>query len=174
MIKSSDSSENKEIALKTVEELEETLAKNKVRNYCKNELVNLIVISKSEDIISEGIDFSTNLNIPQNINIKNSDLCRIFTNLLDNAKEACMMSRYKEKAFIVLSSQIRDDYLYITSKNYFDYPINKKKDKFISAKENHKGLGMEIIKEIAKDYSGDFVCNYNDNVFTATVSLINT
>lgn len=174
MIKSSDSSENKEIALKTVEELKETIAKNKIRNYCENELVNLVVINKAGDIINEGIDFSANLNVPQNIKIKNSDLCRIFTNLLDNAKEACMMSRYKEKAFIVLSSQIRDDYLYITSENYFDYPINKKKDKFISAKENHKGLGMEIIKEIAKDYSGDFVCNYNDNVFTATVSLINT
>lgn len=171
MIKSSDSSENKEIALKTVEELEETLAKNKVRNYCKNELVNLIVISKSEDIISEGIDFSTNLNIPQNINIKNSDLCRIFTNLLDNAKEACMMSEEKDKCFIVLSSQIKDNYIYIISENYYDTVVKNNNGKLISSKENHKGLGFEIIKEIAKSYSGDFVCRYDDNLFTATVSL---
>lgn len=172
-INSSDSNETKEIALKTVEELKDILAKNKIRNYCENELANLIIISKSEDIINEGIDFSANLNIPRNINIKNSDLCRVLTNLLDNAKEACMMSKNKEKSFIVLSSQVKDDYIYITSENYYNTPVDKKNDRFISSKENHKGLGIEIIKEIAKSYSGNFVCDYSDSVFTAIVSLKN-
>lgn len=171
MINSAGSPENKELALKTVEELKETLAKNKVRNYCENEIVNLIVISKSEEIISEGIDFSANLNIPQNINIKNSDLCKIFTNLIDNAKEACMMSKEREKSFIVISSKIKDNYIYITSENYYDTAVKNNNGNFISSGENHKGLGIEIIKEIAKNYSGDFVCNYNDNIFAAMVCL---
>lgn len=171
MINSSGSPENKQFALKTVQELKETLAKNKVRNYCENEIVNLIVINKSEEIISEGIDFSANLNIPQNISVKNSDLCRIFTNLIDNAKEACMMSEEKDKCFIVLSSQIKDNYIYIISENYYDTVVKNNNGKLISSKENHKGLGVEIIKEIAKSYSGDFAYSYGDNVFTATISL---
>lgn len=171
IINSADSPENKELALKTVEELKETIAKNKIRNYCENELVNLIVINKSEEIIREGIDFSANLNIPQNINIKNSDLCKIFTNMLDNAKETCMMSKEREKSFIVISSKIKDNYIYITSENYYDTAVKNNNGNFISSGENHKGLGIEIIKEIAKNYSGDFVCNYNDNIFAAMVCL---
>ena len=143
-INSSDSAKSKAVALKTVEEIKDTLAKNKIRNYCENELANLIVISKSEDIISEGIDFSANINIPQNINIKNSDLCRILTNLLDNAKEACTMSKDKEKSFIILSSQIKDDYIYITSENYFDTPVDKRTTNLFHRKKIIRDLVLKL------------------------------
>lgn len=169
----SDTPENKQLALKTVEELKETLAKNKIRNYCKNEFVNLIIISKAEDIVKDGIDFSANLNLPQDLSIKNSDLCRIITNLLDNAKEACEMSHNKDKCFIVLSSQISGDVVCITCENYYDSEIKSKNDRFISLKENHKGLGIEIIKEIAKSYDGSLECSYENNIFSAAVTLKN-
>lgn len=169
----SDSPENKQLALKNVEELKETLAKNKIRNYCKNEFVNLILTSKAEDIVKDGIDFSANLNLPQDLSIKNSDLCRIITNLLDNAKEACEMSQNKDKCFIVLSSQISGDVVCITCENYYDSEIKSKNNRFVSSKENHKGLGIEIIKEIAKSYDGSLECSYETNVFSANVTLKN-
>lgn len=104
-------------------------------------------------------------------NSQNFDLCRIFTNLLDNAKEACERSENKDKSFIVVTSYIKGSKLFISTENFCAAPPNKKKGKLFSAKQGHKGLGLEIVKEIAQNYSGECVCKYNDNVFTTVVSL---
>lgn len=170
-MKFSDNLKNNDTAQKLAEELKESLDRGKVRKYCENDLVNLIVINKSEDIINKNIDFSVNISIPADINIKNFDLCRIFTNLLDNAKEACEMSEDKAKSFIVVTAYINGGKLFISTENFCDAPPNKKKGKLFSTKQGHKGLGLEIVKEIAQNYSGECVCKYNDNVFTTIVSL---
>ena len=156
-----------------LDEVKETLRQNKVRYYCENELVNLIVINKTEKIIENGIDFSVNLNIPNNINIKNFDLCRIFTNIIDNACDASLSATNRKDCFIVLSSKIEEDYIYITCENYYDTPLNINGDRFISSKEEHKGLGIEIIKEIAKAYSGNVKIKHCNNIFSVSIMLKN-
>lgn len=171
VINSPDIQENKKLASNLLDEVKETLKKNKVRYYCENELVNLIVINKSEEILNAGIDFSANLNLPQNINIKSFDLCRIFTNMLDNARDACIMSHIKDYAFIVLSSCISSDCICITCENYYDTNIDKNGDSFKSTKQNHKGLGIEVLKEISKNYHGDLSVQTEENIFTITITL---
>ncbi len=171
IINSPDIQENQKLASTMLDEVKETLRQNKVRYYCENELVNLIVINKTEKIIENGIDFSVNLNIPNNINIKNFDLCRIFTNIIDNACDASLSATNRKDCFIVLSSKIEEDYIYITCENYYDTSINKTGDKFISSKEEHKGLGLEVVKEIANKYSGIVHINCCNNVFTIEITL---
>ena len=67
------------------------------------------MINKYDTIKANHIEFSSNLNVPNNINVKNTDLCRLFTNIIDNAIESCVSSNDKGKVFIILSSQIKDD-----------------------------------------------------------------
>lgn len=171
IITSSEISENKKLASDVLEGIKDTLKKTRIKYYCENELVNLIVLNKSEIIQNADIDFSANLNLPQNINIKKFDLCRIFTNILDNAYDACMMSRRRENAFIVLSSVITSDNLCITCENYYDTAVNKNHDNFKSTKQNHKGLGIEVLKEISKKYNGCVSIQTENNVFTINISL---
>ncbi len=173
IINSPDIQENQKLASTMLDEVKETLRQNKVRYYCENELVNLIVINKTEKIIENGIDFSVNLNIPNNINIKNFDLCRIFTNIIDNACDASLSATNRKDCFIVLSSKIEEDYIYITCENYYDTPLNINGDRFISSKEEHKGLGIEIIKEIAKAYSGNVKIKHCNNIFSVSIMLKN-
>lgn len=171
IINSPDIQGNQKLASSILDEVKETLRKNKVRYYCENELINLIIINKTEGIIEAGIDFSANLNIPNNIKIKNFDLCRIFTNIIDNACDASLAATNRKECFIVLSSQIADGYILITCENYYDTPVNKNGDKFVSSKEDHKGLGIKIIKEIAKSYSGNVKIKHINNIFSVTISL---
>ncbi len=171
MVTTDNSANNQTLALDIIAEIKETLQKSKVKYYCENELVNLIVINKSEEIEKTGADFSANLYIPQNIGINNLDLCRLFTNLLDNAKEACENIRDKQNSFVVLSANINQNILTITCENYCDSQIKVKGEKLLSTKENHKGLGTEIIKEIAKSYGGVFSYSFDNSIFTTNISL---
>ncbi len=171
IINSTEISENKKLAADILEGIKDTLKKTKTKYYCENELVNLIILSKSEEIQNADIDFSANLNLPQNINVKNFDLCRIFTNILDNARDACMMSHKKDNAFIVLSSKLTADSLCITCENYYDTAINKSHNAFKSTKQNHRGLGIEVLKEIASNYNGYISVQAEDNIFTIKITL---
>ncbi len=171
MVASDSSANNQALALDIIAEIKETLQKSKVKYFCENELVNLIVINKSEEIEQTGADFSANLYIPQNIGINNLDLCRIFTNLLDNAREACENNQDKQNAFVVLTAIVNENTLNITCENYCDSQIKLKGEKLISTKENHRGLGTEIINEIAKTYGGNYTYSIRDSIFSSTISL---
>ncbi len=171
IINSSNIQENQKLATDMLEGIKDTLKKSKIKYYCENELVNLIVINKSQEIINSAINFSTNLNLPQNINIKSFDLCRIFTNILDNAQDACIMAQNKDSTFIVLSSYLSEDRICITCENYYDTNIDKTGDTFKSTKHNHKGLGIEVLKEISKSYHGDLSVQTENNVFTIKITL---
>ena len=171
MVTTDNSANNQTLALDIIAEIKETLSKSKVKYFCENELVNLIVINKSEEIEQTGADFSANLYIPQNIGISNLDLCRIFTNLLDNARNACENAKEKQNTFVVISANTSEDTLTITCENYCDSQVIVKGKKLVSTKENHKGLGTEIIREIAKAYGGNHTYIFKDNIFTSTISL---
>lgn len=162
---------NNEKANVIIQDLTNTLENNKIRKFCDNELVNIIMINKYNTIKANNIEFSCNLNIPNNINIKSTDLCRLFTNIVDNATEACVASRDKSKAFIILSTQIKGNNFVVKCINYCDSNIPKDTDNLTSTKPNHKGLGIEILKNITEAYFGDFTVDFENNTFT-TVALL--
>lgn len=166
-----NSDNNTKRANAIIQDLTETLENNKIRKFCDNELVNIIMINKYDTIKVNHIEFSSNLNVPNNIDIKNTDLCRLFTNIIDNAIESCVSSNEKSKAFIILSSQIKDDSFVVKCSNYCDHNIPDNLDNLQSTKQNHKGIGIEILKNITESYSGYFTVSCEDNTFT-TIALL--
>lgn len=166
-----NSDNNTKRANAIIQDLTETLENNKIKKFCDNELVNIIMIKKYDTIKVNHIEFSSNLNIPNNINIKNTDLCRLFTNIIDNAIESCVNSNDKSKVFIILSSQIKDNNFVVKCINYCGHNIPDNIDNLQSTKPNHKGLGIEILKNITESYSGDFTVSCEDNTFT-TIALL--
>ncbi len=162
---------NKEQADAIIKELSHTLENNKIKTFCNNELVN-IILQKKYDVMKENkIEFSCNLDISDDINIKNFDLCRLFTNIIDNAIDACLNSKNKNKLFIVLSSKTEKNSITIDCANYCDNYTQKGLKKLISTKPNHIGFGIEIINSIAQSYYGNFTYNFKDNTFYAIVLL---
>lgn len=166
-----NSDNNTKRANAIIQDLTETLENNKIKKFCDNELVNIIMIKKYDTIKVNHIEFSSNLNVPNNIDIKNTDLCRLFTNIIDNAIESCVSSNEKSKAFIILSSQIKDDSFIVKCSNYCDHNIPDNLDNLQSTKQNHKGIGIEILKNITESYSGYFTVSCEDNTFT-TIALL--
>jgi signal transduction histidine kinase len=143
--------------------LTEKINRTKDNPYCAIPVINAVLTEKEQNCAAAGIDLSIDLNFPHVLAVEPMHLCSIFSNILDNAISACMKTRSTDKPVIRLSSLTDGDYLFIKAVNPSVEP-NKPTP--------GRGYGMQILKELAKQYDGDFQSNYRDGIFTAVISLL--
>lgn len=136
--------------------------------YCANELVNTVLEEKRQYCRQFGIRFLAETEIPGETAIKSSHLCSVFTNLLDNAVQACQ-NMPAENRWILVQSRRKEDYLYIrvsnpTSREYEQRP-----------RESGHGLGKTILARIAAAYQGECWTRLEqigqEEIYTAAVVL---
>ena len=114
------------------------------------------------------------IDMGREINISDADLCAVFSNLLENALEACNRQR-DENRFISFHVKQTDSALSIRMENSTDGNIAARGGAIMSSKAvGRKGYGLESIKEIAKRYRGvaDFAYDNEKRVFRCTVLLM--
>lgn len=160
---------------KEYDEIEKYL--NGLKSYSKTDTIyktgnlisDYIINAKIQEISEEGpLDVKIIGKFPQNITLGNTEICVIFANILDNAKEAILEYAGKRR----LEVEIRNyrDRLYITIKNSSpkrDYKegISTKKDK-----ENH-GYGMKNVHRILEKYDGTIETEWKDCMFITKIEV---
>ena len=159
---------NTEKAQYFFDELSQALGNITTGFYCQNSLINAIIMSKAKICDKQSIAFNVDLRIPDEINISDTDLCRILVNILDNAIEA--NEKTSGNKFINLSIKEIDGYLYLSTKN----PFNGE-DIRGTSKENKKdhGYGLKILNDFAKKYNGNCQIKTNDNQLSNLLVLQN-
>lgn len=141
------------------------------KTICINRVVNAIVLLKEAQVLKENIHFSTELRIPEKLEIDPLDLSRIFGNLLDNAIRSCIQVQQsphseKTRTSIILKGRVVHDLLVITCRN----TALKNKEKKIYG----HGYGQQILQSVAKKYDGNFYGEYNGNhSYEAIIHLVN-
>ena len=81
---------------------------------CQNPVVDAFLSSRIRDAEDRGISVKTDIMIPEELNISNTDLIVLFGNIMDNAVEACGCTEIKE---ISLRSHAAKGYLIVTESN---------------------------------------------------------
>ena len=161
---------------KELEQYLSTLMKkipSKLERYCENDIINAIISHYASLCELDNINFKTVLNIPVNDDFSvTSDLCVIFSNLLENAYEACKRLDYKENKFIIIKSSLNRNILTITMDNSFNGEVIHIGEKYKSAKRNDYGIGLESIKSISRQYHGDANFTYENNVFYSSIYIV--
>ncbi len=145
-------------------------------NYCGHPVVNAVMCKKSVIASDFGIDMNIEVYINENTVVKSIDLCSIFSNLIDNAIEACNnIIDSSLKKYIDVKAGLKQEYLIIKISNSKSNEIKVIDGKIVTSKPDFSkhGLGLSIVKEIALKYEGAFSTNYSENEFIATV-LLNT
>lgn len=151
-----------ENAIKYIEDTLGTISETEMFINTNNEIVNAVVNAKLTAAKSYGIQV-TYMSVAELEGIGDSDLCRLLSNMLENAVTACKQSKQQLKhIYFNISS---DDYKYdfiiknTVDKSVFDDNPNLNSTKRI--KSEH-GFGTKIIRDIALKYKGraDF---YEDN-----------
>ena len=101
------------------------------------------------------------------------DLCRMLTNILDNAIEGCQKVS-EERRFVRLNLISKDNFLFVKCENACDESLLKiANGKYKSTKNDmaRHGYGLKIIREIAEKYNGILNVQAHNGIFTVTTNL---
>ncbi|MDO4343600.1 MAG: GHKL domain-containing protein [Eubacteriales bacterium] len=147
-----------------LQDLSVRIAATKEYPFCAVPVVNAVLAEKQKICEAEGISLRVDLAIPDTAGIAELDFCMIFSNLTNNAVRACREAKALGKASaITLTGGAVQGYLIIKCEN--------------TALANHKnkiwgtGYGHKILADIARKYDGDFRTSYENESFTAQISL---
>ncbi|MDK2808889.1 MAG: hypothetical protein PWP24_1626, partial [Clostridiales bacterium] len=137
-------------------------------NHSINALLNTkLAIAKEKDI-----SFSIEAHVPTHLYISDFDICSILGNLCDNAMEACEASSEKNMKLAILEY---GSYLSVTLRNDTTSDVLSLNPTLLTTKKDKQlhGIGIQIVKTIAKKYDGLVFFKTEENQFIASVQLKN-
>ena len=138
-----------------LEDIDAELDKVNTNIYSKNEILNTVLLLKK--IEAKKFDINMVYKIDKSISLdsmKDSDVCKLFSNLLDNSIEA---SKKTDDKKVLLKLCKRNDYIVLICENTYKEELRKNILGFLTTKENKKehGYGIKIIKSISDKYGGE-------------------
>lgn len=160
MESSSEDSKNNAAAVLT--SAKQNLEAIHIESYSKNNLVNAIVSTKASECRKKDINAEIKIDLPEEIAIEEFDLCRVFTNLFDNAIEAAGMCENKTLSF---AAGTDNGMLFVSTVNPAPETKKEKADK-----KNH-GLGLKILNSIATKYNGNCSVSEENGIVKAAITL---
>lgn len=122
--------------------------------------------TKATEAIQKGIEIDFELNDLSALPFDVSDMAVLFSNLLDNAIEAC--EKIEGDRVIRVSAVLKQSFLF--SVRNTTLPVEIKNDTIQTTKPNASlhGFGISNIKLILNKYHADFVMDYEDGWFQFT------
>lgn len=109
------------------------------------------------------------------VNMSDADLCCLFSNLMENAVEACLRLKTGRRNIRVAIVRPGPDSLIIRIWNSTDGDIKQNGDSFLSSKEpGRQGYGLMSIRSIAEKYEGNssFCWNRADREFESKITVM--
>lgn len=155
--------ESKEEILRITDQLEKEINEIGLKKYTNNNLVNCILANNEKRFNNKNISCNFNVVFPETTSISELDICRLLTNIFDNAYNALTSSETADKS-VFLNIDCKDGYIYLKEENNTEESTDEQ-----NKKDSHYGL--EIIKSIAEKYNGLFESRVKDNKFCISVSL---
>lgn len=133
---------------------------------CKNPIADAFLFERIESARKRGIEVESEIVLPSELPVSNTDLIIVFGNLMDNAEEACAHSAAPH---ISLRAHIEKGVLVIKEENSVSEGSDSGKQRHIP--ELERGVGMHILASVAEKYHGRFEHENNGDTFTAAVYL---
>jgi len=119
-------------------------------------------------------DLSAGAGEPGQVNMSDSDLCCLYSNLLENALEACLRVQTDRRAIRVAVVRPAYDSLTICVWNTTDGQVRADGDSFLSSKgARGMGYGLLSIRAIAEKYDGQvtFRWEQTERMFESSVTV---
>ena len=137
---------------------------------CENQAINALLVYFAGLSRDADTDFKVLARIPKEIKIAENDVCVVLGNLLENALHACFV--YKGDRQISVAIDYNDSCMLIAIDNTFNGKLKKSFDGgLLTTKRGGTGVGLESVKNIAKNYNGLFNYEVKDGKFCVSVML---
>ena len=141
--------------------------------YTANALVNSILLEFAERASRYKAIVEYSIVIGRRLNMEDIDLCRMLTNILENAVEGCQKVS-EEQRIIRLNLHSKGNFLFIKCENSCNEDnLRITNGKYKSSKKNsdRHGYGLKIINGIAEKYNGILSVQVHDGFFAVTTTL---
>ncbi|MVO71062.1 GHKL domain-containing protein, partial [Paeniclostridium sordellii] len=121
-----------------------------------NMILDIILNEKKAKCNENNISFSCDINFSKCSFIEMTDVCSIFSNILDNAIEACNKINNDEK-YIKIRGTVVKSYYVIRCENSKINKVKIKNNKIITSKKDKfiHGIGLKSVKSSLKKYDGE-------------------
>lgn len=135
-----------------------------------NVRIDAVLNSKLAVAKEKGIRVNAKAIVPDQLKVKEVDLCVIVGNLLDNAMEACGGTA-KEKQFIRVYIEALKEQLYIYVSNSMADHIIKAGERYLTTKNGNHGFGLMRIDRVVKKYNGYINRQHEEGIFATEIML---
>lgn len=155
-------------AARLLGELEEHLDQTRQISYCENPIVNALLAIKSEEAREAGFEMEIRASVGQ-WRLAETELTSLFANLLDNAIEGSRRSGQTGGTITVQAAQRKGFYLVQVENPCAPDALHTGKTSKTD-RENH-GLGLGILREIARRHHGSLETRMENGRFIALMTL---
>ncbi len=140
--------------------------------YTDNKVLNVLLDRKVSECHEKGIELYIKSNGVSIGFIKELDTVAIFSNLINNAMESCVVS--KEKNIFIDFTTLNDAFTVVKIENNCDMPPRTENGAIVTKKsdaQNH-GIGMRSIETSMRNYGGDITWSYDGDKRFFTIVLV--
>ena len=137
------------------------------QSFCRNRIVDAILHVKDLQYRDRGIKLQCQCSVPEDLAVAGTDLCSLFSNLLDNAANAVDPLEPQQK--IVSLSSVFDQNVFIVR---CENPYPGEKSLLPSHRPDGHGLGLSILEDLAKRYQGEMNTETDNEIFKVTLWLL--
>ncbi|MEG6523439.1 sensor histidine kinase [Desulfotomaculum sp. 1211_IL3151] len=145
-----------EKAARMLDEIHDTMQRDVLvhKTYSDNIILDAILQDEANSCEEKGIRFSAVTHLPENI-MKELDIVRVFSNIIDNAIDACNKLSGPDR-YIEITSDANEDWITIEVSNSFNGDLNMVNDMPETTKEDKDfhGLGLRIVTETIEGLGG--------------------
>ena len=155
----------------TYEKVCAEIESQKVRVFCENETVNLILSAFAGRAEESGVPLRVRAEVPHFIPVAETDLCVLLSNALENALHACQRLRQTgEPCDIELVVYEKSGKFFLQMTNTCPPGVTFEKGLPVTREPGH-GIGVRSICSIAERYNGMYSFSEKDGRFVLRVSL---
>ena len=130
-------------------------------------IVDAILHVKELQYRDQGIKLQCKCSVPEDLAVAGTDLCSLFSNLLDNAANAVDPLEPQQK-IVSLSSVFDQNVFTVRCEN----PYPGEGSLLPSHRPDGHGLGLSILEDLAKRYQGEMNTETDNDIFKVTLWLL--
>ncbi|MEF9989200.1 MAG: GHKL domain-containing protein [Christensenellaceae bacterium] len=147
-----------------LKEIEDEAEETVFMHYCKNQVIDLILCMYANKAKKAGVQFEIAAEIPEEILVREKDICVVLSNAFENALKATENIEEEDRKKISFCCKTKNNRLTFLIENAYDGEI-KFEDGLPKASSAGHGLGTQSIAAITKKYNG--LCSFEakDGIF---------
>lgn len=145
--------------------------RTKLISFCSIPIINVVLTIKTNVARNLGIETQCILQNSDQLELNNYELCSLFSNLLDNAIEACQQSGNSYRYIEIKGKAISQSYILRIENNCILQ--NKPNESFPKSTKHQPGhgYGLKIVQNITESHGGNFNLTIRQNCAIATLNL---